>query len=87
MRPSKSSRHTRRPTSRPRKQKIDKSEKSGKADKSGGDAGGKGRKPDKGTAWSRFLLGNRTVLGPSVYFEYKKYCETFERDHRFYWNS
>ena len=26
-----------------------------------------------GTAWSRFLVGNRTVLGPSIY---KKYCDS-----------
>ena len=27
--------------------------------------------------WSRFIIGNRTVLGPSVY---KKYCESVDRD-------
>ena len=50
--------------------------KSDETDKSDG-AGAKGRKAEKRTAWSRFLLGNRTVLGPSVY---KKYCESVERD-------
>ena len=30
-----------------------------------------------GTAWSRFLIANRTVLGPSIY---KKYCDSVERD-------
>ena len=58
-----------------KKQKTDKS-KSDKTDKSDG-AAAKGRKTEKGTAWSRFLLGNRTVLGPSVY---KKYCESVDRD-------
>ena len=52
-------------------------DKSDKSDKSDG-AAAKGRKAEKGTAWSRFLLGNRTVLGPSVY---KKYCESVERDY------
>ena len=37
----------------------------------------KGAKAKTGTAWSRFLLGNRTVLGPSIY---KKYCDSVERD-------
>eukprot|EP00966_Prymnesium_polylepis_P139051 3212808-Prymnesium_polylepis.1 len=36
------------------------------------------RKAEKGvTTWSRFLLGNRMVLGPSVY---KKFCDTVEKD-------
>ena len=47
-----------------------------KTDSSDG-ASAKGRKAEKGTAWSRFLLGNRTVLGPSVY---KKFCESVGRD-------
>ena len=55
-----------------KKQKTDKP----KSDKSDG-AAAKGRKAEKGTAWSRFELGNRTVLGPSVY---KKYCESLDRD-------
>ena len=59
-----------------KKQKTDKSNKSDKADKSDG-AGAKGAKAKTGTAWSRFLLGNRTVLGPSVY---KKYCDSVGRD-------
>jgi hypothetical protein len=60
-----------------KKQKTDKP-KSDKTDKSdGASASAKGRKAEKGTAWSRFLLGNRTVLGPSVY---KKYCESVDRD-------
>ena len=59
-----------------KKQKTDKP-KSDKTDKSdGASASAKGRKAEKGTAWSRFLLGNRTVLGPSVY---KKYCESADR--------
>ena len=59
-----------------KKQKTDKP-KSDKTDKSDG-ASAKGRKAEKGTAWSRFLVGNRTVLGPSVY---KKYCESVDRDY------
>jgi hypothetical protein len=59
-----------------KKQKTDKSDKSDKSDKGDG-ASAKGRKPDKGNAWSRFLLGNRTVLGPSVY---KKFCDSVDRD-------
>ena len=59
-----------------KKQKTDKSDKDDKADKSDG-AGAKGAKAKTGTAWSRFLLGNRTVLGPSVY---KKYCDSVGRD-------
>jgi hypothetical protein len=58
-----------------KKQKTDKP-KSDKTDKSDG-ASAKGRKAEKGTAWSRFLHSNRTVLGPSVY---KKYCESVDRD-------
>jgi hypothetical protein len=60
-----------------KKQKIDKSDKSDKASKSDG-AGAKGAKAKTGTAWSRFLNGNRTVLGPSIY---KKYCDSVERDY------
>ena len=58
-----------------KKQKTDKP-KSDKTDKSDG-ASAKGRKAEKGTAWSRFLHSNRTVLGPSVY---KKDCESVGRD-------
>ena len=60
-----------------KKQKTDKptSDKTDKSD--GASASAKGRKAEKGTAWSRFLLGNRTVLGPSVY---KKYCKSVKRD-------
>ena len=60
-----------------KKQKTDKP-KSDKTDKSdGASAGAKGAKAKTGNAWSRFLIGNRTVLGPSVY---KKYCESVDRD-------
>jgi hypothetical protein len=59
-----------------KKQKTDKSDKADKANKSDG-AGAKGAKAKTGTAWSRFLNGNRTVLGPSIY---KKYCDSVERD-------
>ena len=52
-----------------KKQKTDKPAKS--------EGAGKGRKADKGTVWDRFLVGNRTVLGPSVY---KKFCEQTGRD-------
>ena len=58
-----------------KKQKTDKP-KSDKTYKSDG-ASAKCRKAEKGTAWSRFLHSNRTVLGPSVY---KKYCESVDRD-------
>ena len=62
-----------------KKQKTDKSDKSDKADKAdkSDGAGAKGAKAKTGTAWSRFIIGNRTVLGPSVY---KKYCESVDRD-------
>ena len=43
----------------------------------GDGAAAKGAKAKTGTAWSRFLIGNRTVLGPSVY---KKYCDSVGRD-------
>ena len=59
-----------------KKQKTDDKPKSDKTGKSDGD-GAKGAKAKTGTAWSRFLLGNRTVLGPSVY---KKYCDSVGRD-------
>ena len=59
-----------------KKQKTGKDDKSDKADKADG-AGAKGAKAKTGTAWSRFLIGNRTVLGPSIY---KKYCDSVERD-------
>ena len=55
-----------------KKQKTGKDDKSDKADKADG-AGAKGAKAKTGTAWSRFLVGNRTVLGPSIY---KKYCDS-----------
>ena len=47
-----------------KKQKTDKSDKSDKADKAdkSDGAGAKGAKAKTGTAWSRFLIGNRTVL-------------------------
>ena len=60
-----------------KKQKTDKSDKSDesdkadKADKSDG-AGAKGAKAKAGNVWSRFINGNRTVIGPSIY---KKFCE------------
>ena len=62
-----------------KKQKTDKSDKADKADKAdkSDGAGAKGAKAKTGTAWSRFLIGNRTVLGPSIY---KKYCDSVERD-------
>ena len=59
-----------------KKQKVDKADKADKDDKADG-AGAKGAKAKTGTAWSRFLIGNRTVLGPSIY---KKYCDSVERD-------
>jgi hypothetical protein len=59
-----------------KKQKVEKADKADKDDKADG-AGAKGAKAKTGTAWSRFILGNRTVLGPSVY---KKYCESVDRD-------
>ena len=55
-----------------KKQKTDDKPKSDKTGKSDGD-GAKGAKAKTGTAWSRFLVGNRTVLGPSIY---KKYCDS-----------
>eukprot|EP00966_Prymnesium_polylepis_P064550 1496699-Prymnesium_polylepis.1 len=48
-----------------------------KSDKTKKSDGAKGAKAKAGTAWSRFIIGNRTVLGPSVY---KKYCDAVERD-------
>jgi hypothetical protein len=57
--------------------KPNKPNKSDKSDKSGASAATKGRNPEKGTPWTRFLVGNRTVLGPSVY---KKYCSSVDRD-------
>ena len=59
-----------------KKQKTDDKPKSDKTGKSAGD-GAKGAKAKTGTVWSRFLNGNRTVLGPSVY---KKYCDSVGRD-------
>ena len=52
-----------------KKQKTGKADKADKAD----GAGAKGAKAKTGTAWSRFLVGNRTVMGPSIY---KKYCDS-----------
>ena len=61
-----------------KKQKVDKSDKSDKSDNDKSDgAGAKGAKAKTGTVWSRFLNGNRTVLGPSLY---KKFCESVGRD-------
>eukprot|EP00966_Prymnesium_polylepis_P233514 5400647-Prymnesium_polylepis.1 len=50
-----------------KKQRTGKSDKSDKSDKTDDGAAAKGRKAEKGTTWSRFELGNRTVLGPSIY--------------------
>ena len=60
-----------------KKRKVDKSDKSDN-DKSDG-AGAKGAKAKTGTVWSRFLNGNRTVLGPSLY---KKFCVEVGRRRR-----
>ena len=59
-----------------KKQKTDDKPKSDKTGKSDGD-GAKGAKAKTGTTCTRFKIGNRTVLGPSVY---KKYCESVGRD-------
>ena len=59
-----------------KKQKTDDKPKSDKTGKSDGD-GAKGAKAKTGNAWTRFNIGNRTVLGPSVY---KKYCDSVGRD-------
>ena len=67
-------------TNNPKSKKTDTTDKGDDTSADKGDdtcAKGKGAKAKMGTVWTRFIVSNRTVLGPT---SYKKFCENVERE-------